>query len=237
MKTRITTAIAVAIVAVCAVTFTAAQEASPPDPVAVLQDANRLNIEDRKWLYNELGKSVVAEMLQVDPELAARYPGFDTDDQGLCRILERTVHGRSDFPDLRGGGCYWSFSAKSNSYDKTPQIELQQWKFSTGFAGANSGAVTTISAESIKEAGIDDVPEDFTSVASFNYETNKDELRALNRKYRDAKAEVGKVYAVRAVIWDDSDVLAVFEVLKLDDDGCTLAWKILSRYPTPVYRK
>ncbi len=43
---------------------------------------------------------------------------------------------------VRGGAAYYSFTSKSNDYNETLQIELQNSDFSVGFYGANFGFIS-----------------------------------------------------------------------------------------------
>src|SRR5690606_25513520 len=60
-------------------------------------------------------------------------------------FAEQTKNSDIDCPlGIRGDGAYFSFSTGSHSYNKTPEIELQQGRISVGFAGANYGMITDL---------------------------------------------------------------------------------------------
>lgn len=148
---------------------------------------------------------------------------------------------------VRGGGAYFSFVTKSNDYDHVPNIELQQWKFSSGFAGSDFGLVKVLGVESLAKAGLNNVPDLLKLPAQQFYKLGRDHWRQLwqqqNRRSAQGPpepanppADVGKVYVVRSVLWRDADVLAAFQILARDEFGVTFAWKILRSFPNPGRR-
>ncbi len=63
-------------------------------------------------------------------------------DTGYGRILES---GRFEgVVSMRGGGAYYSFATKSNSYDREPDLCLAQGQLSSGFYGGSSGFVVNL---------------------------------------------------------------------------------------------
>jgi len=102
------------------------------------------------------------------------------------RLLPRGAHDESSFE--RGGGAYYSFSTGSHSYNKTPQIELQQKEFSVGFYGASYGFMTDLGSRNINE------------LAPFDEELNPSAenlaryfLEYLNTRVGDDRVRVYKV--------------------------------------------
>jgi hypothetical protein len=48
-------------------------------------------------------------------------------------------------------------------------------------------------------------------------------------------AAAGKTYALRPIVYGDTDVLVAFRVLRKDaDDSVVLLWKVLKQYPKPA---
>lgn len=53
------------------------------------------------------------------------------------------------------------------------------------------------------------------------------------RNLRCPQAIDGHVYLVRTMSSDEFDVLAALQVLHVDDEGCTFAWRLLESWPVP----
>jgi len=220
------------------------------DPPAVKELAARaeaLPIDDRLALLQRIRRSFDRDLL-VPPEAA--WKGFESlrgrTDAGLARILERGLF--SGIVSPREGGAYWSFTKRSNSYNDEPQIELQNGSFSTGFAGADTGFVVrleNVPLLSADESSVPDVlrgaPDDVNAAARGTRRAPSSGgaggAGGDSRPVRDAKAEAGAVYAVRAVMWDRRDVLAAFQVVTLDARGATIAWRLLRTYDVPNLKR
>ena len=191
-------------------------------------------------LIKALGDALRERILT--PALAARQP------KGVFvnRILNRGIF--KNELGVRGGGAYFSFVTKSNDYDHIPNIQLQQWGLQSGFHGGDCGFVQALSAENLAAATIDMVPALFTQKPALFYPTSRARLAELWRAQGEPqgpqgpgpeaypKARVGHVYIVRSIAWNESDVLAAFQVLARDELGVTFAWKILKKYPKPARR-
>ena len=71
----------------------------------------------------------------------------------MARILPR---GRFDaLIERRGGGAYWSFVKRDNSYDKEPDLELQQGMFMSGFYGGNEGRLLDLGEMPLEDVEAD----------------------------------------------------------------------------------
>lgn len=191
---------------------------------------DELNVDDQIALMKHVQRSLTAKLLAPSDE---SWKGFeslkDKGDAGLARILERGLFEGMVTP--RGGGCYWSFSKQSNDYGKWPQLELQQWTFGTGFYGSNGGSVVKLDGASLLTMDESAVPEDLRAAP--------EDVLGKGRKSRAdrPKAEAGAVYAVRAVMWDECDVLAAFQVVSVDAYGATIAWRVLKTYDVPKRKR
>jgi hypothetical protein len=140
---------------------------------------------------------------------------------GVARVLHRGLYEKDTL--VRGGGAYFSFTSRSNDYNQGPDISLEQGKFSSGFYGGCFGYVVELPSADLRKVGADAVPEWMRERAAVMFEHR--------RRAERPEARVGAVYAVRSVREDEADTLAVFQVLDLDEDGATFAWRILERYP------
>jgi hypothetical protein len=55
---------------------------------------------------------------------------------------------------------------------------------------------------------------------------------------RTLHAAPGRTYALRSIVYEESDVLVAFRALRKDDDGSfVLLWKILENYPKPSLQR
>jgi len=193
-------------------------------------------------LRNEI-KQKEAQLLGVTDQEKAVYSEFLSQrDTGICRLMPR-----EDFDGkllVRGGGAYYSFTRKSNSYDSYPQIGLEHNEFLTSFAGADYGYITDLGDVQI-EALTAEYPA-VRDLTGFTTPSAEPDARIEQRKSgqglsvgnhvykRGAGAAVGHSYVLRSVIYDNSDTLVAVRVVRQDDDGSLiLLWRILNRFPSP----
>ena len=208
----------------------------------IVAKAKKLSIREHADLVRKLGLALGNRLLKPDPKLAVRLP------KGVSvnRILNRGLFGNE--LGVRGGGAYFSFVRKSNDYNHAPNIELQQWKFSSGFAGSDFGLVKFAHVGSLAKVTVENLPDLLKLPANQFYKDGRDHWRTLwqQQKQQNAQgpleppnppAEVGRVYVVRSVLWSNADVLAAFQVLEKDEFGVTIAWKVLKNFPNPGRRR
>jgi hypothetical protein len=216
--------------------------------------AHSLKLDDEIALMKRIQRSLDEKLLVPNEDAWRGFESFrGRADAGVARILHRGVCAGLVTP--REGGAYWSFTKRSNSYDHEPELELQQNNFSTGFAGADTGAVMRLDATSLASVSEAEVPERLRVSANEFYAAARAPRPATGgggaggaggagggaggagggtSSRPRAAAETGGVYAVRAILWDKCDVLAAFQVVALDNYGATIAWKILKQYDTPT---
>ncbi|HEX5010988.1 MAG TPA: M56 family metallopeptidase [Planctomycetota bacterium] len=156
-------------------------------------------------------------------------------DVGITRLLQR---GRYDGVLLtRGAGCYYSFATGSHSYDDEPDLELAGDRFSSGFYGGTVGALLDVGDVALADLDPDNPPP----------RLNEEQLRTWNLFHAPALTQderrLGRVpvvldhsYIVRSSMPDEHDLLAAFRPVEQTDDGVTIAWRLLQRYPTPTRR-
>jgi hypothetical protein len=201
-----------------------------PEVQELATRAEALKVDDQIALVQRIRRSLEGKLLTPS---ADAWKGFEDlrsrSDAGLARILDRGPFEGLVSP--RGGGAYWSFSKRSNSYDQWPQIELQKWSFSTGFYGSNSGIVVRLDARTL--AGVSESGLDADLLA-----TAEDVCTKARSGRRDRpKAETGGIYAVRAVMWDECDVLAAFQVVDMDTRGVSIAWRVIRTFDVPKRKR
>jgi hypothetical protein len=162
----------------------------------------------------------------------------------VFRILPREKYDNS-FSTVRGGGAYYSFTKQSHSYNEIPQIELQGNQFSVGFAGFNCGLMSDLGEISLAEVG--EKTNGFSFLMEYKPVTNETEGRIESRRFsagfkvgevvfnRRLPAIVGHSYFLRAISYDQADVMVTFKVQRKDADGSLiLLWKLIKQFDNPV---
>ncbi len=95
------------------------------------------------------------------------------------------------------------------------------------------GIVRKLDAASLQTVGLVDVPEPLRSGSAATVLAQREQ----GYSWRSAKAELNAVYAIRSVLSDESDTLAVFQVVQKDDEGVTFVWRVLKQFPVPSRRE
>ena len=200
-----------------------------------------------------LRKSAGARLLAVPPAVSERYRDVLKDERaGLCRILER---GRFEHVvEVRGGGAYWSFARRSNSYDEEPDVELQQGHYSTSFYGGTDGWVLDLGPGRLEQwtsATAEPPPPSLSEADAARWRilwrpahTTRDGFDAAIRTAAHeagltdrAEAKDGHLYALRAILPGEHDHLVLFERADHDDFGHTLAFHVLQSWPVTDRRQ
>lgn len=206
----------------------------PPDAAfdtAAVRDladrASKLTTDEQLGLVRRLRRGLSKTLLTPSDEAWKGYEDLrDRTDAGVTRILQRGLYAEGDLLG-RGGGCYFSFTKRSHDYGQHPQVELQRWKFSTGFYGGAGGMVLTVPGSDVRTVSEDTLP------AACRADAGTVVSAGRNDRSEADEAAVGKMYAVRAISNDQFDVLAVFQVLAKDDHGVTIAWRVLRTWDPP----
>lgn len=159
----------------------------------------------------------------------------------VVRILPREKYDHK--LTIQGGGSYYSFSKNSHNYQDTAQIGLEQNNLKVGFAGADYGFIADLGEASLADISKETLEVSFLS----NYEppTNEPEIRLEQRKAHEYKTDaviykrslpvvVGHVYVLRAISFDEADVLVTFKIHYKDADGSLIIfWKFIEQFETP----
>jgi len=205
-----------------------------------------------------LTKGVLAASIEDRQALAAFLRTRNT---GLIRLLPRMFSGnrnrRKFDQNIRGGGAYYSFAALTHYYGGS-DIELDRNNLSVGFAGADYGMLTNLGSVSLETISADDPEAEFIA----NYKPPESVQQALAEAGRFATYRVhseggrdtltgnvvidGRVYSrsipveeaatylLRSIVYNRSDVLVAFRVVRKDTDGSVIiAWKLLKKYAKP----
>jgi len=211
--------------------------------ISFAQSQDRAKLEkDIETLRDQLKQKEV-EFLSATPEDRAQFADFlHQPGTGLARLLPREKY--REKLSVREGGAYYSFTKLSNSYDRDPQIGLEQESLSTGFAGANFGFLASLGDAPLESVSIEDPSVQY--LAAFVTPTAEPEAReqqrrsstgivvGANRFKNRLPATIGGSYILRSVNYDSSDVLVAFRIVRQDTDGSLiLLWKKLREFPTP----
>lgn len=168
-----------------------------------------------------------ANAVKLLPRGMFEYPGTDADNP----------------LGVRGGGAYYSFTTRSHSYNKIPQIELQQGMLSVGFYGASYGMIAQLGDIKTEDADgsipeldflVKYIPSDIESEARAAFRTIADP--ATNKTFhRSVKAVPGNTYVLRAISYNEADTLVAFTVHSIEDDGSVnLIWRTIADFKKPV---
>lgn len=148
--------------------------------------------------------------------------------------------------DVRGGGAYYSFTQETHEYGYATDLSLEQGKFQVGFYGANYGFLTDLGDVPLESIDLD--TPSVQPLAIYKPAIYDADARGEYRRF-GLGADIGgmtvksrlpmrldSTYLLRAVNYDQSDVLVAFKVMEIDSDGSPLIlWKRLKRYSTPQY--
>jgi len=176
-----------------------------------------------------------------DQEAYAKF--LEQPDTGLIRLLPREKYDGK--LSIRGGGAYYSFTRLTHEYGYGSDIELQQGKFSVGFAGYDFGFLIDLGETPLEEATLEHPGLRF--LLNFSPPLTEPEIRAQQRQcgyglqvgefsYRSYLAvTVGHIYALRSISYDSSDALVALQVVRQDGDGSViLIWKMLKKFTAPT---
>ena len=189
-------------------------------------------------LNNQI-KSLEKDILLPDAKDSeqARLQGF-----GVFRIMPREIYDHK--LTVQGGGSYYSFTTKSHDYQKIAQIGLEQNSLKVGFAGADYGFIADLGEMPLTDI-TKETPEAYFP-ANYKPPTNEREVRAEARKawnyqvngltYKsNIPALVGHSYVLRAISFNDADVLVAFNIHRKDTDGSLIIfWKLLEDFEKPL---
>lgn len=151
-------------------------------------------------------------------------------------------------PDNRGrardGGSMYSFTRLTHEYGYGSDLSLERGQFGVGFAGADYGFITNLGDVPLESITLD-TPE-AKRLGAYARARQESDARSEKRRF-NAGAEIDGVkvksrvpmqanstYLLRAINYDQADVLVAFKVVEIDSEGTPLIlWKRLKRYSTP----
>jgi hypothetical protein len=183
---------------------------------------------------------------------------------GLIRLLpprsSQSSLNRKPPVKINGGGAYYSFNYRSHEYGYGSDLWLTSavvikngvgqpaYELSVGFAGADFGMLTNLGTTPLETLTVDDSRADFVraykppraeSEARREYQRFQPGVTIDNATYRSRlPIQVGATYLLRSIVYDRSDVLVAFQVVRQDpDQSFIIAWKLLKQFGTPMLNK
>jgi hypothetical protein len=143
---------------------------------------------------------------------------------------------------IREGGAYYSFTTRSHSYNKTPQIGYESGELQTGFAGLQYGLILDLGKEPLIKVSVETNGVRFLA----NYQTPKlvADIRKEQAKRGNYEADglvytshlpaiAGHSYVLRAINPGIVDKLVVLNILRKNDDGSLIIlWNPLKDFET-----
>ena len=151
-------------------------------------------------------------------------------------------------PDNRGrardGGAYYSFTRLTHEYGYGSDLSLERGLFGVGFAGADYGFITNLGDVPLESITLD-TPE-AKPLAAYAPPKQESDARSEQRRFKmgaeldgvtvknRVPMQANSTYLLRAINYDQADVLVAFKVVEIDSEGTPLIlWKRLKRYSTP----
>ncbi len=198
-----------------------------------------LPLEERLALAVQLMRTIEADLVRVDPALIARHEAFLAEEgTGITRVLD----GRKANLVLSQGGCaYFSFATREYSNQSEPDLGFHDHMLRSGFYGRQLGLL--FDAGPVPLASVPSRPE---PIPGWVQEQRFDDWEllwsALDANTREQAArtdmirhvypvQAGHTFLLRVQSPGQHDHLVAFSVLTHDEDGCTLLWRTLARWP------
>lgn len=164
---------------------------------------------------------------------------------GLMRLLPRESNDWAVYKvekklEMRGGGAYFSFYFRAHPYGYGSDIGFEQGKLHIGSAGM----MTDIGNVEIEGFDVSDPRTSY--LLTYQPPTKDSAVHEEHLKFypnfsvdgvaymKYIRSDVNHTYLVRSIVYDRYDILAVFKIVKKDDDGSLIiAWKLLKEFPAP----
>ena len=209
----------------------------------IAQSQDRARIEKEIEGLREQLKQRELEFLSASAEDRVQFAEFLLQrDTGLARLLPREKY--REKLNVREGGAYYSFTKLSNSYDRDPQIGLEQETLSTGFSGADFGFLASLGDIPLETVGLDHdcvqylsavVPPTIEPEARIQQRNAGIGFEVGRNRYKSRlPLMIGGSYILRSISYERFDVLVAFRVVRQDTDGSViLLWKKLREFSTP----
>ncbi len=144
---------------------------------------------------------------------------------------------------IRQGGSYYSFTKGSHSYNKIPQIGLEQGNIQVGFYGGNYGLMADLGSISLSDVS-DQLPVTMFLLGYVPPKYYKNIYEEAGRAHKiEANGQVFSrrlpaferhTYLLRAISFDEADKLVALQVISKEKDGSvTIVWKSIKDFDVP----
>ena len=213
-------------------------------PAANAQTSDRARLlEDIQSMRSQIIEKERA-FLAPAPEDQAKYAEFlQQPNSGLCRLLPREKFEGKLL--ILGAGSNYSFVKLSHDYGHTTEIGYEDGKFNTAFAGADLGLIASLGDVPIDSVDLNHPAADFLAKyrpPELERDAHAESLRINNGIAvgaflfnQRAAAKIDTTYVMRAITYDDSDVLVALRTIREDSDGSiTFLWRVLKQFPKPT---
>lgn len=184
-------------------------------------------------------KSLEADVLSPGAKDSARAKeeGFN-----VFRIMPREKYNHK--LAVQGGGSFYSFTTKSHDYQKIAQIGLEQNYLNVGFAGADYGFISDLGDTPLFDVTTETAQVNF--LLNYKPPINEPDVRVEQRKTWNYEANgliyksrvpavVGHSYVLRAISFNNADILVAFKVFRKDADGSLIIfWKLIESFEKPL---
>jgi hypothetical protein len=180
-----------------------------------------------------------------DRQAAAEF--LKQPDTGLIRLMPReSFDGQVYHIDspitIRGGGAYFSFARLTHVYGWGSDIALERDRLSVGFAGADYGMIADLGTVPLDEVTVEYPAA--VSIANYKAPFHENDARREARRFANGGIKVngltyssrvlpkiGNTYLLRSIVYDRTDVLVAFNVVRKDSNGSLIiAWKLLRSF-------
>ena len=210
-----------------------------------LKPAREVRLKYAKFLKSQhTGLFLLLPREKFDPQVNGRHvvtniPGDAPPNLGSFQWANGRRSG-----DVQGGGAFYSFTYRTHAYGDASHLLLEQGHFLVGFAGANYGFLTNLGDVRLESVSLNTPAANWP--ATYKRATYIGDARKEQRRFGEGVVVDGitfkqrlplipnSTYVLRAINYDNSDVLVAFRVVEVESDGTALIlWKLLKRYSTP----
>ena len=180
----------------------------------------------------------------------AKYEEFlRLPETGLVRLLPREYFEKGNYSEKKpltigGNGAFYSFKERTHEYGNSTAIALERGELSALFAGANYAMLVNLGDVPIETISLEataaqvlaqHAPPSDLSQARIEQRRAMDGATVEGISYKSRlPLKLNATYVLRSILYDTSDSLVAFRVVRVDnDDSATIVWKLLKKYPTP----
>lgn len=134
--------------------------------------------------------------------------------------------------DVRGGGAYYSFTYRTHNYGDASHLSLSRGKFAVGFSGAAYGFLTDLGDVPLESVSLNTPAVNLP--ATYERASREGIARSEHRRFAEGVVVDGvtfkralpmvpnSTYVLRAINYDNSDVLVALKVVEVESDGAAL---------------